>query len=91
LAFAVPRFESGGTRNNFVAGGVDVVSLLPLGSEEDVEKAVVKVIKEAGSGGGLIFGTTNSIHSSVPDLDKFARNVLKYVETAHKFGVYPIR
>jgi len=74
-----------------VAGGVDVVNLLPLGSEEDVEKAVVSVIKEAGSGGGLILGTTNSIHSSVPDLDKFARNVLKYVETAHRFGVYPIR
>ncbi len=74
-----------------VSGGVDVVSLLPLGSEEDVEKAVVKVIKEAGPGGGLILGTTNSIHSSVPDLDRFARNVLKYAETAHKFGVYPIK
>jgi uroporphyrinogen decarboxylase len=74
-----------------VVGGVDVVKLLPLGSEDDVEQAIVRLINEVSPGGGLILGSTNSLHTSVPDLDKFVRNVLKYVETAHKFGVYPIK
>lgn len=73
-----------------VVGGVDVVKLLPFGTEDDVRTAVVSLVKEASSGGGLILGSTNSLHTSVPDLDKFVRNVLKYVETAHEFGVYPI-
>jgi len=74
-----------------VAGGIDIVKLLPFGSEDEVEQTVLSLIKDASSGGGLILGSTNSLHTSVPDLDKFVRNVLKYVETAHKFGVYPIK
>lgn len=74
-----------------VVGGVDVVKLLPFGSENDVEHAVLSLIEDASSGGGLILGSTNSLHTSVPDADKFVRNVLKYVDTAHKFGVYPIK
>jgi len=71
-----------------VVGGVDVVKLLPFGSHEDVEKAVVNLIKEASTGGGLIIGSSNSLHTFVPDVDKFVSNVLKYVQTAHKYGVY---
>ena len=71
-----------------VVGGVDVVKLLPFGAHEDVEKAVVSLIKEASSGGGLILGSSNSLHTFVPDVDKFVGNVLKYVETAHKYGVH---
>jgi uroporphyrinogen decarboxylase len=73
-----------------LAGGVDVVKLLPFGSEEDVEKTVVNLIKDASSGGGLILGSSNSLHTFVPDVDKFVRNVIKYVETAHKFGCYRV-
>jgi len=73
-----------------VAGGIDVVKLLPFGSEDDVEKEVIKLVKDAGSGGGLILGSSNSLHTYVPDVDKFVRNVVRYVESAHKFGVYPI-
>ena len=73
-----------------VVGGVDVVKLLPFGTEDDVKEAVIGVIRQASSGGGLILGSTNSLHTSVPDLNRFVRNVLRYVETAHKFGVYPI-
>ena len=72
-----------------VVGGVDVVKLLPFGSEEDVEKAVVKLIREASSGGGLILGSSNSLHTFVPDVDRFVRNVVKYVQIAHRFGEYP--
>lgn len=74
-----------------VAGGVDVVKLLPFGSEIEVEETVVNLIREVAIGGGLILGSSNSLHTSVPDLDRFVRNVLKYVETAHGYGVYPIR
>jgi len=73
-----------------VVGGVDVVKLLPFGTEDDVKEAVIGVIRQASSGGGLILGSTNSLHTSVPDLNRFVRNVFQYVETAHRFGVYPI-
>jgi uroporphyrinogen decarboxylase len=73
-----------------VAGGVDVVQLLPFASEAEVTKAVVDLIRDVATGGGLIIGSSNSLHTSVPDLDRFVRNVLKYVETAHSYGVYPI-
>ena len=78
-----------GNRLSF-AGGVDIIDLLPFGSEDDVEKEVVRIIREASSGGGLILGSSNSLHTYVPDLDKLVRNVFKYVQTAHKSGVYPI-
>jgi len=74
-----------------VAGGIDVVKLLPFGTEEEVEKAVLQLVREGSAGGGLILGSTNSLHTSVPDLDRFVRNTVEYVETAHKFGVYPVR
>ena len=73
------------------AGGVDIVDLLPFGSEDDVEKEVKQIIKDASAGGGLILGSSNSLHTFVPDLEKLLRNVAKYVETAHKFGVYPVK
>jgi uroporphyrinogen decarboxylase len=74
-----------------VVGGVDVATLLPFGSEEDVEKSIIEVIKKVSPGGGHILASTNSLHSYVPDINKFIRNIIRYVETAHKFGVYPIK
>jgi uroporphyrinogen decarboxylase len=74
-----------------VVGGVDVAGLLPFGSEEDVERAVIDVIGHVSPGGGHILGSSNSLHSYVPDMDKYVKNILRYIETAHKFGTYPIR
>jgi len=74
-----------------IVGGVDVARLLPFGSEEDVVQAVVDVIKAVSPGGGYVLGSSNSLHSYVPDIDKYVRNVRTYIETAHKFGVYPIQ
>ena len=39
----------------------------------------------------IILASTNSLHSEVPDIDKFVKNALRYVETTHKHGVYPIK
>jgi uroporphyrinogen decarboxylase len=74
-----------------VVGGVDMAKLLPFGSEEDVERAVMDVIRQVSPGGGHILGSSNSLHSFVPDMGKYVKNILRYVNTAHKFGTYPIR
>jgi len=74
-----------------LVGGVDVAKLLPFASEDEVEKEVIDVIRKVSPGGGHILASTNSLHSFVPDIDKFVKNVLRYVETAHKYGVYPIK
>ncbi len=74
-----------------VVGGVDMAKLLPFGSEEDVERAVTDIISRVSPGGGHILASSNSLHSYVPDMDKYVKNILRYVDTAHKFGTYPIR
>ena len=74
-----------------LVGGVDVAKLLPFASEDEVEKEVIDVIRKVSPGGGHVLASTNSLHSFVPDIDKFVKNVLRYVETAHKYGVYPIK
>ena len=74
-----------------VVGGVDMAKLLPFGSEEDVERAVKEVISRVSPGGGHILASSNSLHSYVPDMDKYVKNILRYVNTAHKFRNYPIR
>ena len=67
-----------------------MAKLLPLASEDEVEKEVIEVIRKVSPGGGHILASTNSLNSFVPGIDKFVKNVLRYVETAHKYGVYPI-
>ena len=60
-----------------------MAKLLPFASEDEVEKEVIDVIRKV-SPGGHILASTNSLHSFIPDIDKFVKNVLRYVETAHK-------
>jgi hypothetical protein len=50
---------------------------------------MIDVIRKVLSGGHIL-ASTNSLHSYVPDIDKFVKNALRYVETAHKYGGYPI-
>ena len=66
-------------------GNVDCGNVLHLGSEEDVEHDTLRVIKTASPGGGHILSSSNTIHSSIP-----VRNFLKMLDTARKFGKYPI-
>jgi len=47
-------------------GGIDASQLLPLGTEEQVRRAVRKTIAEAGANGRLWLGSSTEIHPAVP-------------------------
>jgi len=66
-------------------GNVDISTVLPFGTPQDVGKAVRTCIQAAGPGGGYILSSSNSLHEAIP-LD----NVISMVEAAKKFGRHPI-
>jgi len=68
-----------------------VAKLFPFAGEDEVEKEVIEVIRKVSPGGGHVLASTNSLHSFVPDIDKFIKNVLRYIESPRKYGVYPIK
>jgi hypothetical protein len=47
-------------------GGIDASQLLPLGTEQDVRRAVRRTIAEAGAGGRLWLGSSTEIHPAIP-------------------------
>jgi hypothetical protein len=66
-------------------GNIDVSRLLPFGTESEVITTVKDCIKNAGKGGGYIFGPcTDIIDSCKPE------NVNLMMETLLKFGKYPL-
>jgi hypothetical protein len=66
-------------------GNVDCGKILHLGTREDVIRSTKEVIQIASPGGGHILSSSNTIHSSVP-----LENFLQMLETARRFGNYPI-
>lgn len=66
-------------------GNVDSSSTLPYGSEEKIEKEVVKCLRIAAPRGGYICASDHSLHDDIP-----LRSVLKMIETVKKYGKYPI-
>jgi uroporphyrinogen decarboxylase len=68
-----------------VIGNIDCASLLTFGSPEDVKRATIECIKKASPGGGHILSSSNIIHKGVPP-----ENFLTMIETAKKYGKYPI-
>jgi len=64
-------------------GNVDTVELLPDGTEEEVEAAVIQIIKDAGKGGGLIIDSSNTYHPGVKP-----ENVIAVFKAVHKHGLY---
>ena len=66
-----------------IVGNIDCGHLLPHGTPEEVEQAVVQAIKDAGEGGGYILSSSNSIHSSVNPA-----NLVAMIEAVHRHGVY---
>lgn len=66
-------------------GGVDTSAILPLGTAEDVEQAVRKIIREVGPSGGLGIGSSNEIHPAVP-----VENAVAMFQAVQRFGAYPI-
>ena len=68
-----------------LVGNVDCAYALTFGSVEDVKRTTKEVIRKAGSGGGLIISSSNSIHSAVPP-----ENYLEMVKTIRDYGKYPL-
>ena len=68
-----------------IKGNINCTTTLVNGNLEDVSQEVKDCIKYAGYKGGYILSSSNTIHSGV----KF-ENFLKMVETAKKYGNYPI-
>jgi len=66
-----------------ITGNIDCAHLLPHGTPEDVEKAVIQAIRDAGEGGGYILTSSNSIHSSVNPA-----NFAAMIDATHRHGLY---
>lgn len=66
-------------------GNIDCGELLSHGTADQVDRAVRRCIADAGSGGGFILSSSNSIHSSVDP-----QNYLTMVQTGHQYGHYPL-
>jgi uroporphyrinogen decarboxylase len=68
-----------------VLGNIDCSFLLPFGSQEEVERAVLETIRAAAPGGGYIISSSNSIHPGVKP-----ENYIAMVRAARRYGAYPI-
>jgi uroporphyrinogen decarboxylase len=67
-------------------GNVDCSHTLTFGSVEETIEEAKKCIKIAAPGGGYIFSSSNSIHSSVKP-----ENYLAMLDTLKQYGTYPIK
>lgn len=66
-------------------GGVDAITVLPFGTERDVEEEVRRTMRELAPGGGFILNTIHNIQPNVP-----VSNILALFDAAQRFGRYPI-
>ena len=64
-------------------GNIDCVDLLPHGTPEQVEEAVVSVIEDGAPGGGLIVCSSNSLHQGVNP-----ENCIAMFEAVRRHGKY---
>ena len=64
-------------------GNIDCGATLCWGTEEEVRQEVKECIRKAGKGGGLICGSSNSIHSGVKP-----ENYLAMVAAIREYGKY---
>ncbi len=66
-------------------GNVDCGYTLSEAPLEEVEADVKRCLREGGPGGGYVLMSSNSLHSSVRP-----ENYRTMVETAHRYGKYPL-
>lgn len=66
-------------------GGIDTQEVLPRGSVNDVEAEVQRRIQDLAPEGGFVLASVHNIQVDVPP-----QNIVAMVETAKKFGKYPI-
>ncbi|MCF7923124.1 MAG: hypothetical protein K9M55_10530 [Candidatus Marinimicrobia bacterium] len=66
-------------------GNIDCVDLLPFGTSQEVEQAVMQAIQDAGKGGGYILCSSNSLHPGVAP-----ENCIAMFEATRKYGAYQL-
>jgi uroporphyrinogen decarboxylase len=64
-------------------GNIDSIDLLPSGTPDQVELAVIQAIKDGAKGGGLILSSSNSLHPGVNP-----ENCIAMFKAARKHGQY---
>jgi uroporphyrinogen decarboxylase len=64
-------------------GNIDCMELLPDGTTEQVEAAVIQAIEDAAAGGGYILCSSNSLHPAVNP-----ENCIAMFEATKKYGAY---
>jgi uroporphyrinogen decarboxylase len=70
----------------FWGGGCDTQKILTFGTPDDIEEEVKRRIFELAPGGGFVFNQVHNIQPQVPP-----DNIVRMLESALKYGVYPIR
>jgi len=73
-------------RRLILVGNVDCSQVLPLGTPQDVERAVKECLRAAAPGGGHFIGSSSEVTPSTP-----LENVLAFYRAIHEWGTYPIR
>lgn len=68
-----------------LTGNIDCGQLLPFGTTSEVTAAVRQAIADAGTGGGYILTSSNSIHSSCK-----AENFVEMVRACQTYGRYNV-
>lgn len=66
-------------------GNVNNKTTMVFGTVAEVEAEVKECIRIAGPGGGYVLSTDHSLHDDIP-----IENVLALIETARRFGQYPL-
>jgi len=69
-----------------LVGNVDCSQVLPLGSTEDVQRAVRRCVRAASAGGGHFIGSSSEITPSTP-----LENVFAFYDACREFGQYPVQ
>ncbi len=72
-------------RHLALMGNLDLGYTLTRGTPQEVKDEVRSIIRHAGSGGGLLVGSANSITNYVP-----LRNYQALLDAVFEFGAYPI-
>jgi len=67
-------------------GNINNKTTMVTGTPEDVRREALECLKIAAPGGGYILATDHSLHDDIP-----IENIHAYIETAEKYGTYPLR
>ena len=67
-------------------GAIDTTEILPKGTADDVRNEVMQIIRDLAPGGGYVLASVHNLQSDIP-----SENILAMLETASKYGKYPIQ